>query len=85
MPRTSDAATAALRAVIDDVRNRAPHAEAIGLAYAPANVAAAALYVDLGFIPDRPNAGGEIVAWLALHPLELARVSRGLPRSPRSR
>ncbi len=56
---------AALRAVIEDVRQRAG-AVAIGLSYRPANLAAERLYLELGFERAGVDDRGEVVAWLPL-------------------
>jgi ribosomal protein S18 acetylase RimI-like enzyme len=60
---------AALLAVVEQAREARPAALALGLSYAPGNLAAAHLYRSLGFVAEpAPNAEGEVVAWLPLAP-----------------
>ena len=55
-----------MAAVIALARAASPACEALGLAYKPDNLVAAALYRSLGFEPDAFDEKGEMVAWLRL-------------------
>src|SRR5687768_15988901 len=56
---------AALLEAIRRMRAEIPGCLAIGLSYKPKNVAAAALYRSLGFVPSSEvTANGEVIAWL---------------------
>lgn len=57
---------AAMAAVFDELRRRAPPPRALGLSYRPGNRGAAALYASLGFRPRGTDAKGDVVAWSEL-------------------
>lgn len=59
---------AALRAVIERIRNESPECSAVGLSCKPQNASAISLYRSLGFLPAGRNDRGEVEMWLGLQP-----------------